>query len=340
MKIRNIAVLTLLLAGVIASRAASPSFDEVYSILKTNLTDLSEVQLQKTAVEGLLEKLGGRALLLDSKALPQASQDSGPAVADTKVFDSGYGYLRLGNIGAGADKEVTRALADLSSRNKLSGLVIDLRFAHGSDLPAALEVADCFFPPGLLIAAISGKGSRSTGRQLQGTVPVAVLVNSETEDSAEVIAAALRGAKVGLLLGSTTAGRLSMYRDITLSTGQILRVASGVVKFDDGSTMPFNGVKPDIFVEVKLADEQKYLKDAYHTVAVAGKAGTPTQTSRQINEAELVRRHNEGRDPNADAAAMKKPVIKPKKVVRDPSLARAIDLLKGLNMVQAYRGKK
>jgi hypothetical protein len=55
-----------------------------------------------------------------------------------------------------------------------------------------------------------------------------------------------------------------------------------------------------------------------------------------LNEAELVREHREGADLDAEPAAGREPEPE-KPVVRDPVLARALDLLKGLAVVRHSR---
>jgi len=331
-----------LLAFTLAGRAATPDFQEVYSILKTNLTGLSDADLQSAAVDGLLSRLGNRAqLVANTTKAGEADAKPREVVTATSVLETSYGYVRLGDLGEGADKRIGEVLHGLTSTNKLKGLILDLRFAKGSDHAGIFKVADCFFPADKVIATVEGKAERSTGRSALSGMPMAVLVNRKTQDAAEVLAASLRAGKVGLLLGSSTAGELSLYRDIPLSTGQVLRVATGEIKFEDASVMPFNGVVPDIKVKVSLLDEQMYLADAYKLIGAAATNNNQAAVAptRMINEAELVRRHKEGLNPDVDVVPVKEGEKTVQTVIRDPSLARALDLLKGLAIVREYRSK-
>jgi len=340
---KRLILFVALLGLTLSGRAATPDFQEVYSILKTNLTGLSDADLQSAAVDGLLSRLGNRAQLVTNVAkADDADAKPREVVTATSVLESAYGYVRLGDLGTGADKMIGEVLHGLTSTNKLKGLVLDLRFAKGSDHAGIFKVADCFFPADKLIATVEGKAQRSTGRSALAGMPTAVLVNRKTRDAVEVLAASLRAGKVGLLLGSSTAGELSLYRDIPLSTGQVLRVATGELKFEDGSAMPFNGVVPDIKVKVSLLDEQMYLADAYKLIGDAGATNnnqTAVVPTRMINEAELVRRHKEGQNPDVDTVPIKPGEAVAKNVIRDPALARAVDLLKGLAIVREYRDK-
>ncbi|MGV3774455.1 MAG: hypothetical protein ACO1QB_16260, partial [Verrucomicrobiales bacterium] len=67
----------------------------------------------------------------------------------------------------------------------------------------------------------------------------------------------------------------------------------------------------------------------------AGGEGT-NRTRRLFNEAEVVRRHREGTefDPNAPVGPG---VEEGRLVVTDPALARALDFLKGLSVLQQFR---
>ena len=330
------------LSFTLTAQAASPSFEEIYSILRTNLVGVSEADLQKASVDGLLGKLGNKALLLTNATTKAEGGSPQPTIARTSVYDANYGYLRLGTLGDGAGKDVNAALKQLISTNKLKGLVVDLRFASGTNHQAVVEVADAFYPANKLLAKINGAEKKSSGGSAVDQMPIAILVNRKTQDAAEILAASLRAGKVGLLLGSQTAGALSLYRDIPLSSGQILRVAKGEIQFDDGTTMPFDGVVPDIKVNASLLDEQLYLADSYKLLGGDGstnKVQTAAPT-RLINEAELVRRHKEGLNPDVDVVPAKPDASINRNFVRDPALARALDLLKGLAMVQEYRNKR
>jgi hypothetical protein len=109
-------------------------------------------------------------------------------------------------------------------------------------------------------------------------------------------------------------------------------------------------MEPDIAVKVKPEDEKAWFADAFQPIPQAGSVATvnlaATNTTNagtnrsgrrvKLNEAELVRERREGLNPDADplpvrAAEPEKPIL------RDPALARAVDLLKGLAVVRQAR---
>jgi hypothetical protein len=179
---------------------------------------------------------------------------------------------------------------------------------------------------------------------------VAVLVNRETAGAPEALAAVLRQTGAGLILGGKTAGAALIAKEYTLKNGDRLWVANAPVHLGDGSNLS-GGIKPDIAVEVSTPDERAYFADAFKPVLPANfTAGSPSMTNRpngtnaprrpRLNEAELVREHREGLNldyegsvPRFDTPASRD--SEPEKpLVRDPALARALDLLKGLAVVR------
>ena len=128
-----------------------------------------------------------------------------------------------------------------------------------------------------------------------------------------------------------------------------MRVAVAPVKVVKGDELPFTGLAPDIEVTVDPQEERLSLADAHRTIksAGAGAVGDPAAAStnsrprRRMNEAELVRMAREGQDPRelsgpTPAQKTAETVVAP--VVTDPVLARALDILKALAVVQKVRG--
>jgi hypothetical protein len=114
------------------------------------------------------------------------AEPTNSALAKAVVLENNVAYLRVGRVDSGLAAELQSAQTALAATNKISGTVLDLRFADGDDLAAAKAAADLFAP-----------------KQL----PLAVLVNTETRGAAAALATDLREARDGLVLGGT-AGEL------------------------------------------------------------------------------------------------------------------------------------
>lgn len=355
------ALLVLLLATVIAfaaepsldSRTSTPAFEEVYQVLRKNLTGVGEAELEQAAIKGLLNQLYPLVSIATNNG-PHPGEPVGEPLAATSILEGAYAYFRFNHIAEDADKEFSTAFKRVASTNRLRGLILDLRFADGVDYGAAAALADPFLPARQPMIDW-GDGLRlSTTKTNPVHLPLAILMNKETRGAAEAFAAILRRSDIGILLGDNTAGQAFLSREFTLKNGQKLSIATTPVKIASGQPISRTGVAPDIKVEVPLAEERAYLQDAYRQAprlaAATGpggssSAGLTNQTAsgtnrarRRINEADLVRMQREGIDLDADfptgreAGPLRPPVI------TDPVLARAVDLLKALSLVQHSRG--
>jgi hypothetical protein len=345
--------LTLALAflpgfGGLEAAEAPPSFKEVYDLLKANLVNTDEEGLERAAVSGMLRQLAPLAVLV-TNGQPMIAPSSEPALAKTAVFDGVFGYLRLARVEPGLPKEVSSAMQALSTSNQIQGWVLDLRFANGPDYSTAAALADRFVATEQPLLDF-GQGtvkSKAKDNAIKG--PVTVLINHSTCRAAEALAAILRRTEAALLLGTNTAGQGFITKDFPLKNGQALRVAHGTIQVGAGEPLTAQGVKPDILVAVRAEEERAYLEDPYRVLARPPLAGpwslslpslatSPTNKAprHRINEAELVRILREGLDYDEEGLAAR--TVEPARpVVRDPVLARALDLLKGLAVVQRLK---
>ncbi len=341
-------ILLFLFAAAPGARAADtngvPDFKEVYDLVRAHLAGASEAELNRAAVEGFLARLHGKVRVVGGGG--EAADTNATPLAKSTVLDDGVAYVRVGRVEAGIAEALRRACDQLSSTNKLKGLALDLRFADGDDYAAAAAAADLFVARERPLLDWGQGVVKSKEKKDALGLPVAVLVNHETGGAAEALAAVMRETGSGLLLGSATAGRAMIAQEFPLSDGQRLSVAATPVKLGDGTTLSGQGVKPDIEVRVSPEAERAYLKDAYAVLpgasqpAVAG--ATPTRSTNVVaratrpvplTEAELEREHREG--TNRQSGLTPPPPAEPQApVIRDPALARAVDLLKGLAVVR------
>jgi len=142
---------------------------------------------------------------------------------------------------------------------------------------------------------------------IHGKSPLVVLVNCQTPGAAARLAADLRDSASAILIGSTNLPK---------------------------------GLSPDIVVAVSPDDERKFQDDPF----LAGSstslgAASPTNLLAFVDhtsEAELVRKRVKDGDDEGDVSSPR--AEPPQPVIRDPALARAMDLLKALAVFHPARG--
>ncbi|MHB9006643.1 MAG: hypothetical protein ACYDC1_06890, partial [Limisphaerales bacterium] len=102
--LRSFVAAAMGLALLISPRivAESPAFADVYDLVRSNLTAMTDAELNAAAVRGLLQQLPGRVLLVTNSA-GTASDTNPPTalIARTDVFDQAQGYLRIGRVEPG-----------------------------------------------------------------------------------------------------------------------------------------------------------------------------------------------------------------------------------------------
>jgi len=330
-----------------AEDAQAPEFKEVYDLIRAHLAGMSEGQLNQAAVSALVSGLAPRVSLVTNAAAASAAGET-PLVIKSSVYDGDILYVRVGRVGDGLAQAISAACSKPGTTNKLKGVALDLRYAGGDDYAAAVAAADLFVKKEAPLLNWGGGMVRSKEKTDAIGLPVAALVNRQTAGAAEALAAALRETGTGLILGGKTAGQAMVAQEFPLKNGDRLRIATAPIQLGDGSALSGQGLKPDIAVEVSPEDERAYYVDAFkmadRTNLQASAAGSTTGlgngTNRlarrpRFNEAELVRERREGVS-EADVTAMRgREPDQP--MVQDPTLARALDLLRGLALVRQPR---
>ena len=354
-RINSLLAVLLVLAGaqaglraeVKAEQVEGADFKEVYDLIRAHLAGMSEGQLNQAAVGALVSGLAPKVSLVAKAAAPGAAGETA-LVLKSSVFDGDILYVRVGRVGDGLAKAISAACSKSGTTNKLKGAALDLRYAGGDDYAAAAAAADLFVKKEQPLLNWGNGMVRSKEKTDAIALPVAVLVNRQTAGAAEALAAAMRETGAGLVLGSKTAGQAMVAQEFPLKNGDRLRIATAPVQLGDGSALSEQGVKPDIVVAVSPEDERAYYADAFKVTdrtnlqaSVGGPATGPGNGTNRVvrrprfNEAELVRERREGVS-EADLTALRAPEPE-KPMVRDPALARALDLLRGLALVRQGR---
>jgi hypothetical protein len=333
-----------------AGDSSAPQFQELYNLLRTNMAGANDADLNRAAVHGLINQLSPKVSIVeDENSAGAGYEPSGAVPFKTSVFENSFGYLRLGQFGAGADKKLLDAYRGMASTNRIKGLILDLRYSEGDDYAGAAALADRFFSKDEPLLDW-GQGMRKSSVKTNALdLPIALLVNRKTSGAAEAFAAMLRQGQIGLLIGTNTAGNAAIAKEFVLSTGQRVRVASTPVKLGNDKAFPAGGLQPDIFVSVSPDDELAWFDDAYKVMAKSTarvNIGSSTndvaslstnRSHRRLNEAELVRMLKEGLNPENELGSGAREIERARGILGDPVLARALDLLKGLTVVQQFR---
>jgi carboxyl-terminal processing protease len=147
-----------------------------------------------------------------------------PTVAAGVMLDDTTGYIKLTEFAENSDRELGRALGDLTKRG-MKRLVFDLRGNPGGQLDQAILVSSRFLPKGDLVVYTRGRvnGSdqdyRAQDRSDYLTLPMITLVNRSSASASEIVSGALQDHDRSLVIGETTFGKALVQSVYRLSRG-------------------------------------------------------------------------------------------------------------------------
>jgi carboxyl-terminal processing protease len=217
--------------------------------------------------------------------------------------DNKTGYIHITQFGEKTGVELEAALNKLKAQG-LRGLVLDLRWNPGGLLEEAVTVCQKFLPRGQLVVSTEGRRGvmekyfAKGGDELPG-MPIVVLVNLGTASAAEIVSGCLQDLHRGYVLGEKTFGKGSVQTVFPLEDGSALKLTIAKYYTPSHKVIHQQGITPDSLVPLTDSEEAMLLLKRSPGGAYA------------LPERERLVVEN----------------------FRDEQLARALDLIKGL---QAY----
>ena len=135
-----------------------------------------------------------------------------PLIPYYSKLDNNIGYINLSTFSGNPSKEFKKAFLDLKKQG-ITSLVIDLRNNGGGLLEEAVEIANYFLPRGKTIVTTKGKIKQASNtyktlrEPLDTDIPIAVLVNSGTASSSEILSGSLQDLDRAVIVGNRTYGK-------------------------------------------------------------------------------------------------------------------------------------
>jgi carboxyl-terminal processing protease len=267
----------------------------------------------------------------------------------SKMIEPGYAYLRLTQFQEDTAATMVKHLDKLYKQGQIKGLVLDLRNDPGGLLHGAVGVAAAFLPPKALVVSTDGRTEDAKRKYLATpedylrgmkgdflkdlppavkTVPMVVLVNAGSASASEIVAGALQDHKRAIVMGTQTFGKGSVQSILPLTGNTAIKLTTARYYTPAGRSIQAKGIVPDIVVEER-----------------ANGVSTP-----RLREADLDRHLGNDKEPE-EARPQGKGAVKPKVEAEedlkpielaskdDYQLAQALNLLKGLQIVQSSQAK-
>jgi carboxyl-terminal processing protease len=238
-----------------------------------------------------------------------------------RVLEPGYIYLRVSQFQSHTAEDLIKTLSKLKGDEPIKGLILDLRNNPGGVLNAAVAVSDAFLEGGLIVYT-EGRVKDSQLRfqaapdDVIDGAPIVVLVNGGSASASEIVAGALQDHKRAVVMGRQTFGKGSVQTIIPINERTALKLTTARYFTPNGRSIQADGIKPDIeLAEVKVAKSAESgakLRESDLGGHLVNPNGTPKSGDRKEDEAPLVE--------------------------QDFELAEALNLLKGLSILQRKAG--
>jgi carboxyl-terminal processing protease len=225
----------------------------------------------------------------------------------------------LDNIRDGLNNELENA----GGLENINGVVIDLRNNPGGLLSQAIRVSDAFLEKGEIVSTRGrdpeeGDRYNATPGDLINGKPIVVLINGGSASASEIVAAALKDHRRGIVVGTNSFGKGSVQTVMPLREQSAMRLTTARYYSPSGRSIQNLGVTPDIIVEQprrRAEDEEEGFKFRSES-DLRGSLSNDSLTEDEIQQIE------EDRAKAEKAAELRN---------ADYQLAYAIDILTGLN---------
>jgi carboxyl-terminal processing protease len=241
------------------------------------------------------------------------------------------------------EKEIRKQQKELGE--KLRGLVLDLRNNPGGLLDQAIEVSDMLLEKGEVVStrgrhAENTKRFNATKGDVLGGLPVVVLINGGSASASEIVAGALQDHRRAIVMGTKSFGKGSVQTVIPLPDNTAMRLTTSKYYTPSGHSIQAKGITPDIEVEPAKLEPIKNNFPRMDEASLKGHlAGEGEEAPIVQPEEEPVKKEKE-KDKDKDKSKDKDKDAESKLYEEDYQLARAVDLLRALNLYRASLEEK
>lgn len=233
------------------------------------------------------------------------------------IENEDYLYVRVNSFDKNVADRVNEELQE--RKDKVKGIVLDLRNNPGGLLDQAVELSDLFMDEGVIVSQKGRVPSedreyRATKNGTLQNMPLAVLVNGGSASASEIVAGALQDAKKAVVIGEKTFGKGSVQLILPIGNEEALRLTIARYYLPSGRTIQSVGIEPDL-------------------VVLPGK--TPNEADEfSVKEADL-KKHLEGELEKANGKKDKNVAQKDEKEKRDSKVITKDDLLNDIQLKSA-----
>lgn len=270
-----------------------------------------------------------------------------------KMLEPGFAYLRISSFQSKTPDSVRDAIKALQkeNKNKLKGMILDLRNNPGGVLSGAVGVSDAFLREGKIVyteGRIADALMRydATGEDLLEDAPLVVLVNQGSASASEIVAGALQDHKRALILGKKTFGKGSVQTVLPLGEKTAVKLTTARYFTPLGRSIQAKGIVPDIIIEdLEIKKSDKNTEDEIviplSEADLSGHLSNPSGEEEKPQDSAKNKSKNSATDKEKIASNGSIKAVENKKLAEeDYPLFEALNVLKSMNLIQSMNKNK
>lgn len=174
----------------------------------------------------------------------------------TEIKNNDILYIRISSFAEENDKTISKSVEDAQKKlkNKLAGIVIDVRNNPGGLLDQAVSVSDLFLEKGEIVSTRSRneedtiKYTAQAGDIASG-LPIVVIINEGSASASEILAGALQDHHRAIIIGEKSFGKGSVQTVMPLGNYGAMRITTARYYTPSGRSIQAKGIEPDIIVK-------------------------------------------------------------------------------------------
>lgn len=207
--------------------------DEILAINHVSLKDKSPDQAslmlkgpQNTPLKLLISRMGVSKPIEKNLIRADIRQSNIPYYG---LLSDHVGYIKLDKFQINAGQEVADALLELQ-KNKLTGLVLDLRDNGGGMVSEAIKIVNVFVNRDVKVAVQKGRHKnqttiyQTTTDPLEPHLPLVVLVNGGAASASEIVAGALQDLDRAVILGQRSFGKGLVQQTMNMPYNSLVKI--------------------------------------------------------------------------------------------------------------------
>lgn len=175
-------------------------------------------------------------------------------------------YIRISSFNEDTSDAVESAVnsARKKLKNKLAGIVLDVRNNPGGLLDQAVKVSDLFMEQGEIVSTRSRNEEdtvkfSATPGDIANHLPIVVMINEGSASAAEIVSGALQDHHRAVILGEKSFGKGSVQTVMPLRNNAAMRITTARYYTPSGRSIQAKGIEPDVEVKpAKLEEIESY----------------------------------------------------------------------------------